>query len=137
MVDELSEVELPKLRIVIDDGWWHKKNAINILKDAIIQKDNWALIQSKMKELYDQNDFDGPDTKNKYVQLNYSFEREVVNLGDIMMDIDQDPEDFEKFIRCLDEKSQNKWFRHVHKTEFLKLSEELIEKAEEDGVFKE
>ena len=86
MVDIPSEVELPKLKIEIDEIRWDSKNAVDILKESMIMEDNWNKIRGVFKELFDANDFDAPDTKNTFVQLVYSFEREVENLGDMMMD---------------------------------------------------
>ena len=95
MVNVPSEVELPKLRIEIDEIRWDSKNAVDILKESMVLPDNWNKIRGVYKELFDANDFDAPDTKNTFVQLLFSFEREVESLGDMMMDEDADAENFE------------------------------------------
>ena len=45
MVNVPSEVELPKLRIEIDEIRWDSKNAVDILKESMVLPDNWNKIR--------------------------------------------------------------------------------------------
>ena len=43
MVEENKEakVEIPKMRLVLDEGRWGSKTAVEIMKDAIVADKNW------------------------------------------------------------------------------------------------
>ena len=47
MVNVPSEVELPKLRIEIDEIRWDSKNAVDILKESMVLDENWKKIRAE------------------------------------------------------------------------------------------
>ena len=58
MVEENKEakVEIPKMRLVLDEGRWGSKTAVEIMKDAIVADKNWQMIWEKTDELIKENE---------------------------------------------------------------------------------
>ena len=58
MVEENKEakVEIPKMRLVLDEGRWGSKTAVEIMKDAIVADKNWKMIWEKTDELIKENE---------------------------------------------------------------------------------
>ena len=58
MVEENKEakVEIPKMRLVLDEGRWGSKTAVEIMKDAIVADKNWQMIWERTDELIKENE---------------------------------------------------------------------------------
>ena len=55
MVEE-NKVEIPKMRLVLDEGRWGSKTAVEIMKDAIVADKNWNMIWERIDELIKENE---------------------------------------------------------------------------------
>ena len=110
-------VKVPKLRIDIEECRWDSKTAVEILRETMTDDDNWDKIRAICAQL-DKDDEEGweatVESFNRVEQIEY--------MGDMLMGEDAEAEEFNTFIRNLEEAHEHIFFRHVHDIEFIAMT---------------
>ena len=125
--------KVPKMRIYIEEISWGSKGAVEILRESMAEDKNWEKIQYWCNKL-------DKETEIQFEALVESFNRlkDLKFLGDVLMGADaSEPdgaEEFNTFVRNLEEHEEHAFFKHVHDIEFIDLTTDIKELAKQEGI---
>ena len=92
--------------------------------------DNWA----KIRAVTDQLDKDNDQQFEALIQSFNSLNKNLENLGDVLLGEVEDSEDFNTYVRNLEEKDEHIFFKHIHDIEFIDLTTDIKLLAKQEGI---
>ena len=92
--------------------------------------DNWAKIRTVCLQLDKDNEMQFEALIESFNRLNKNLE----NLGDVLLGEDDEPEEFNTYVRNLEEADEHIFFKHVHDIEFIDLTPDIKTLAKQEGI---